>query len=130
MEVVSDRPTLPDGVAAQHGHLAALIKSLRVQLSEGAEWSELARAFDRLNADIAEHFEFEENLMSQRGYPGVAEHRNEHESFRKKVAILRAECDHQQTELLGVLVELLESWFKTHEQTADREVAQFLSAEH
>jgi hemerythrin-like metal-binding protein len=127
-EDVPDRPTLPDGVAAQHSHLAALIAGMRVRLGQDAPWDELAQSFDRLLADVAAHFADEERLMNEKGYPGVGEHRVEHAEFKKKLGALRLECDRQKTELLAVLIEMLANWLQHHEETADRKAAEFLGA--
>jgi len=119
-------PTLPDGVAAQHGHLSASIRQLRSVHAAGGQWEELARLIDRLVEDVREHFEYEELLMERGGYPRLEQHRSMHSSFLRRLVALRAECDRRETELMGVLVELLESWFKTHEQTADRHSIEYL----
>ena len=126
MVAISEHPTLPDGVAAQHGHLAASIRGLRVRQSQGASWDELAIGFDRLLDDIRAHFGDEEKLMELNHYPRVAEHRHQHEVFRKKVEALRLECDRGKSEIFDVLLEMLETWFRNHEQTADRDVTAFL----
>lgn len=122
-------PTLPDGVAAQHGHLSASIHGLRHAHAAGHAWEELAAAIDELMADVQKHFEYEELLMERAHYPRLEQHRNQHSSFLRRLIALRAECDRRETELMGVLVELLEAWFKSHEQTADRHAMEYLGIE-
>lgn len=119
-------PTLPDGVAAQHGHLAASIRRLRHVHAAGGQWEDLTEQVDKLLSEVAGHFEHEELLMERGAYPELEQHRSMHSSFLRRLTALRAECDRRESELMGVLVELLESWFKNHEQTADRAAAQFL----
>ncbi|MBK7580408.1 MAG: hemerythrin family protein [Myxococcales bacterium] len=119
-------PTLPDGVSAQHGHLSASIHRLRHAHAAGEQWEELARLLDRLVQDVAEHFEHEELLMERGKYPAFEQHRNQHGSFLRRLTALRAECERRETELMGVLCELLEAWFKSHEETADRLALEFL----
>lgn len=123
----SRMPTLPDGVAAQHGHLSASIRNLRLVHASGVAWEELAQVLDRLIDDVREHFEFEELQMERAGYPRLEQHRLLHSSFMGRLTALRAECDRRETELMGVLVELLETWLKSHEQTADRHALEYLN---
>jgi len=125
----SDRSTIPDGVAAQHGHLVQMIRELRKAHNDGRDWGEVSGMLDALLADVREHFSFEESVMDQGGYPRLDEHRVQHTSFVRRLEALRRECDRRETELMSVLVELLETWFRNHEQSADRDVAQFLQIE-
>lgn len=122
-------PTLPDGVAAQHGHLSSGIQRLRHAHAAGKEWGDLAELLDDLIEDVRTHFEYEEVMMARGGYPELEQHRALHSSFLGRLSALRVECDRRETELMGILVELLESWFKGHEQTADRHAQDFLKLE-
>lgn len=122
-------PTLPDGVAAQHGHLSASIRNLRLVHAAGVGWEELAALMDRLIDDVRQHFEFEELQMERGGYPRIDHHRMLHSSFMGRLTALRAECDRRETELMGILVELLETWLQSHEETADRHAIEYLKLE-
>jgi hemerythrin-like metal-binding protein len=122
-------PTLPDGVAAQHGHLAASIRRLRHVHAAGGQWEDLTELVDQLLGEVAGHFEHEELLMERGAFPAFEQHRSMHSSSLRRLTALRAECDRRESELMGVLVELLEAWFKNHEQTADRSAAEFLGIE-
>lgn len=125
----SELSTLPDGIAAQHGHLVELIRQLRAAHAAGTGWEELAGMLDTLLHDFDEHFSYEELIMDRGGYPRLDEHKAQHAAFLGKVHALRRECDRRETELMGVLVELLETWLRNHEKSADRDVARFLKIE-
>ncbi len=125
----SVRPALPDGVAAQHAHLETLIRGLRVRMEGGASWDELALALDRLVVAFQAHFDDEETVMVQNAYPGLVEHQRQHQAFRRKLEALRLECDRRQSELVAVLVELLQTWLHKHEETADRDAKEYLGHE-
>lgn len=84
---------------------------------------------DELLRDFEEHFSYEELIMDRGLYPRIDEHRAEHAAFLRKVEALRRECDRRETELMGVLVELLETWLRNHEKSSDRDVARFLDIE-
>jgi len=124
-----ERQTLPDGVAAQHGHLVQMIRSLRKAHASGEGWDELAMQLDALLDDVREHFSYEELVMERGSYPALDDHRQQHSNFVRRIEALRRECDRRETELMSVLVELLETWFRNHEQSADRAVAEFLDIE-
>jgi hemerythrin len=121
-------PTLPDGIAAQHGHIARSIRNLRLDHEAGADWDEIALALDTLLADVGQHFSTEERAMEEATYPRLETHRAQHASFLERLQRLRPECERRQTELLPVLLELLETWFANHEQTMDRHAEEFLAA--
>ena len=121
-----ERPTLPDGIKAQHTHLAALVREVREAHDRGVAWAELAVMLDELLDHVRGHFEHEEEEMEKAGYPELAEHRGYHQAFLRRIEVLRAECDRRETELMSVVAELLENWFRNHERTADRHVMQFL----
>ena len=62
-------------------------------------------------------------------YPRFAEHQSLHRTFMKRLEALRVECDRRETELMSVFIELLESWFKTHESPADKAALSFMGIE-
>ena len=120
---------MPDGVSAQHGHLTASIQQLRYLYAAGVGWAEISVVLDRMIDDVRLHFDHEETEMYRGGYPRLEEHRQLHITFLGRLAALRSECERRQTELLGVLLELLESWLRGHESTADRDAMEFLKIE-
>jgi hemerythrin-like metal-binding protein len=125
----SGRITLPEGIIAQHGHLRHRIRRLRRAHESGRSWEDLAVFVDELLADVRGHFQAEETVMEISRYPRLGEHRNQHRTFMKRLEALRIECDHKETELMSVLTEILESWFKTHEATADKDALDFMGIE-
>ena len=69
------------------------------------------------------HFQAEEQLMKQTAYPGLAEHRNEHQLFLQQVQALLETVNEsgKATTAPGTL----ESWLAHHIQTADRTFASY-----
>ncbi len=117
---------LPSAIPAQHGHIARMIGSLRTAHAEGTSWDAFALILDSVLSTVQRHFEHEEREMTQVGYPQRDVHRAAHETFLKRLRVLRDECERRETELMGMLVELLHSWFKDHERTADADMLDFL----
>ena len=120
-------PALPAGIVAQHSALAALITDVRAAHARGASWEELAKKLDQLVATVTEHFQSEEQEMAKARYPLLVEHAKNHETFLRRLRILREECDRRETELMSVFMDLLENWFKNHERTADELVLEHLA---
>ena len=121
-----EHPTFPDGILSQHAHLAKGVADLRQAEADGASWADLAWRLDDLVERVRLHFASEEDEMQRSGYPKLAEHRQHHATFLRRLTVLRAECDEQQTELMSSFVKSLETWLKNHERTADKDVLEFL----
>jgi hemerythrin-like metal-binding protein len=123
-------PALPAGIVAQHSALAALISDVRAAHARGATWEDLAKRLDALVATVKEHFDSEEQEMAQARYPLLVEHAKNHETFLRRLRILREECDRRESELMAVFMDLLENWFKNHERSADELVIEYLAGNH
>jgi hemerythrin-like metal-binding protein len=121
---VPERRALPQGVAAQHRYLADGIKKLRRSL--GGSEPAARTLLDALLGDFGQHFALEERLMDRGGYPGIIGHRQEHASFLEKIRAMRARSDDSSSELMGVLADTLHSWFSKHEESSDRQAAEYL----
>lgn len=124
--MAGQHPTFPDGILAQHAHVSKMVAGLRRAHAEGASWPELASKLDELLESVRWHFRSEEDEMEREGYPRLAEHRDHHRTFMRRLDLLRAECDRRQTELMATLTKSLENWFANHERTADKDVLEFL----
>ncbi len=116
-----------EDIADQHTALSAAIRRVRDAHEGGSSWNDLALLLDQLIADVDHHFSTEETLMLRAAYPGYHDHHAKHVAFVGRLAALRRQCDERRSELMGVLVQLLESWFKNHESTADRHLDEFLA---
>ena len=119
--------SLPEGIAAQHEHFSTVLHDLKHAHDSGENWHTLAAMVDQLIIDVREHFEQEEELMAKGGYPDLSEHRGHHETFLRRLQVLRAELDRKETELISVITELLARWFQEHERTADRAMLSYLN---
>ena len=81
-----------------------------------------------LTDHVAKHFEMEEWLMVETGYPGLAEQQQEHQAFLRKLASFtpdwESEADHSL--LIVALVGLLDFWFVDHMTQRDRPFAEHI----
>ncbi len=79
---------------------------------------------DGLVEDVRRHFAEEEGEMLRYEYPKLAEHREHHRTFVRRLEALRAESSG--SELVALFAKSLEKWLKNHEQSDDKEVLVFL----
>jgi hemerythrin-like metal-binding protein len=106
-------------IVDQHLELATLVGTVRKAHAAGATWEEMAAHFDEAIAKVSAHFEREELDMTLITYPHLVEHRTNHETFLRRLRLLRSECDRRESELMAVFMDMLENWLKNHERTAD-----------
>ena len=116
--------TFPDGILAQHALVAKLIEALRE--AQTHHTPELATKIDEVLDAVRKHFASEEGHMQRYGYPRLDSHRQQHETFLRRLVVLRGECLSGDPELIKMFAESLESWFHSHERTADQDVLAFL----
>lgn len=103
-----------------------MVSRLREAEAAGAPWTDLASQIDHLLEHVRGHFATEEDEMERAKYPKLEEHRHLHQTFMRRLQVVRDECDRRETELMSLFTELLENWFKNHERTADQHVLEFL----
>jgi hemerythrin len=86
-----------------------------------------------LETYVVEHFATEVKYMQRYHYPGMLEHKAEHEiflrdftAFKEKFTALQAQGE--MTTFLGLdIVRKLNAWFSHHIATIDRTMGQFLA---
>jgi hemerythrin len=119
-------PTFPDGILAQHAYVAKLVGALREAQTEGARPTDLMARLEQVLESVRAHFQSEEEEMEHYGYPHLDSHRQQHETFMRRLIVLRAECDGGDEDLIMMFAESLENWLAAHERTADNDVLTFL----
>jgi hemerythrin len=107
-------------IDAQHRELFARVDRLHDAMLR-RERTEALRLLDFLRDYAVVHFEAEERLMAEEGYPEAARHAGEHEGFR---AALRGLQEHFETNgLTAALVRDLErrvvGWLRDHVYHSD-----------
>jgi hemerythrin-like metal-binding protein len=128
--VFSDK--MIDGVAEidhQHSCLVDIINALYdIALNKNARTT-LVQVFEDLDRHIDEHFECEERLFAEAGYPLAKEHRATHEAFRQRIADYRASTRNANGTLVAAeLLHLLKQWMTGHMQNDDRDACRHLNA--
>ena len=76
---------------------------------------------------LKRNLEREEQLMELSGYPGLADHRRDHQTALQKLEKLRATlvCSHYDN---GLVFDFLERWADNHSRVFDRPFGDFLQS--
>jgi len=112
----------------QHQELFGRAHELIDALKAGRR-SEVGALVEYLGDYAATHFEAEEALMRQVGFPGLDAHRKLHEEFRAQLASLVADYERKGATPLVTLTlhNWLSDWLRQHVSTADVELARYLA---
>jgi hemerythrin-like metal-binding protein len=88
---------------------------------------DLQKVFAGLLEYALYHFSTEEELMSRHGFPGLVEHKKEHDEFRKKIThFVDVFVDSDQNVALE-MAEYLFTWIKLHVYLVDKQYSKFLN---
>jgi hemerythrin len=90
--------------------------------------AEISHTITYLVRYVQEHFEREERLMREYGYPKFTEHKNEHRKLTRQVFAIQKlyETDHSWVDLEKV-VEFLRGWLRGHILGSDMEYVPYLN---
>jgi hemerythrin-like metal-binding protein len=79
-----------------------------------------------IHAQIAAHFALEEKNMHARAYPGLAEHKRDHEALLDEIREIMDECEREMSYDRAAFSAKLNAWFETHFRTHDARLHTFL----
>jgi hemerythrin len=114
-------------VDEQHQQIFAMAKVLYAALFEGVKTSEPEKLFPRLIEHTALHFQTENKLMVENGYPGFALHAKRHEQIIRALsefAAFYAAKGMTPKKEVGIF---LKDWVMTHILTDDRRMGTYLN---
>lgn len=111
----------------QHEEILALIGSLgTAALAEGRD--SIGQIINRIVSHTLDHFEFEEELMEQAGYPFIKVHKRLHDHFIQRLAGYTQRFDAGEN-VVGELQQFLNSWLRSHFSHEDRDYSPQVLAE-
>lgn len=119
-----DVPEIDD----QHRTLFAEVNRFDAAVRAGIQGAEIRQLFAFLGRYAQEHFEAEERLMREAGYPRLASHALEHAEFRRRLATLLPhwESEGESIALLMAVSGFLARWLRDHVATSDRAIGEYL----
>lgn len=87
----------------QHRHLFETVNTLLQLNSSGADKTRMAEAIQGLLTETIEHFQFEEHILEQIGYPDAPSHIQAHQRLLDRANILLAQFLRNGTDLAALL---------------------------
>jgi hemerythrin-like metal-binding protein len=104
----------------QHAILMDALNELRLSLVHGSERKKICKQLERLVEFTQMHFENEEQLLIQEGFPGLPEHRAAHKLLLSQIQAKLEHAKHNETVEFQPLVHFLRSWYLDHVQGLDQ----------
>lgn len=107
----------------EHLELAALLNKLNVAVIKGDSLEITAKMLDKFSAEIRTHFQNEDRLMDQYGYPDNDVHKNEHQRLINEMNYLEDKFKNG-----GEMVTLhnLKQWLLSHILNSDKQFGDFI----
>jgi hemerythrin len=103
----------------QHGILMDTLNELRSMLLRGTSRRDVSLQLERLIDFTQMHFESEEQLLQQQGYPATEEHRTEHHGLLKRLYTALEQVNRDEAIVLSSLLEFLPAWYLEHVEQLD-----------
>ena len=104
----------------QHGVLLDALNELRLALARGGDWDAVQQLQGRLIRLTRQHFESEERLLLRYEFPGLKDHRAEHQRLLGLLEQYATRLDRHVTGSMRDACEFLRDWFTTHIENVDR----------
>ncbi len=105
-----------------HLILVALINKAAQRIRNGEVPHAIGSGIDQLVAYTVLHFEQEERVMQQAGYPEFPQHKAQHDALRKRVADLRQRFEAGESSVGDDLLTLFRDWLFEHIQRFDKRI--------
>ncbi|MBT7943870.1 MAG: hemerythrin family protein [Alphaproteobacteria bacterium] len=121
-----DFKTGEEEIDKEHWGLFAQINDLSDKLSQGAAESSVVSTLDALVVYVEVHFEHEERLMEETGYPDLESHKKAHRALDLRVAEFQdAFLRSPETFDYDALMEFLSNWLHQHILKLDMDFAAY-----
>jgi hemerythrin-like metal-binding protein len=99
---------------ADHRHLVDVINQLDEAVTAGRGPAVLGDVMSKLRTHVAEHFDREEALLKQTGYPECDEHHQQHHATSVKLAELENLVAEDDQKAASAVLGFLKAWFINH----------------
>ena len=111
----------------QHGILMDTLNELRVTLVHRADRSAICLQLERLIEFSQMHFQSEEQLLQQQGFPSLDEHRIAHKRLLAKLYSALEQINRDEAVHFCSLLEFLPSWYQEHVEQLDQPYGTWLN---
>ena len=113
-------------IDAQHKRLVELVNHLIAIQDQKTTDEEMARILGAMTSYLGEHFDTEEQMMIDHGYPALASHREQHQAFVARTAYYIAVYQKSGALLKKDLLHFLKTWLVDHIGKTDAAFGAFL----
>ena len=109
-------------IDAQHRELFSRINRLLDACKKGEGKEEVSNVVSFVETYVVEHFSTEEKAMMRQNYPAFAEHKKQHEAFKKDFGVLKADIAREGPGLSSVakINKVLVDWLILHIGRSDK----------
>lgn len=104
----------------QHGILMDTLNDLRLTLVRGANRREICLQLERLIEFTQMHFQSEEQLLLEQGFPGASEHRASHQTLLARLYSALEQVNREEPIHISSLLEFLPAWYLDHVEQLDQ----------
>jgi hemerythrin len=111
----------------QHGILMDALNEMRLAAVRGSSREKVSELLDRLIEFTRMHFAGEEQLMERSGFPGLAEHRAEHQSMLAQMIYSAHRLQYGDGVQLGLLLYSLRDGYTRHIEGPDQQYGPWLN---
>jgi hemerythrin-like metal-binding protein len=111
----------------QHGIIMDTMNELRQMIVQGRERRVICDQLDRLIEFTQRHFESEEQLLAQRGFPGLQDHRAAHARLMSQIQAAVEHAKHSEDVEIQPLFHFLRAWYMEHIEGLDRQYGPWLN---
>ncbi|MBF0370214.1 MAG: hemerythrin family protein [Magnetococcales bacterium] len=93
---------------------AQVVEKLDGGAPEVADWRHLQALVGRMKRFVVEHFDHEEKMLTEHGYPGLEGQKKEHGKFKKQLASFAADIDDRNHKSLVKYSKVMWTWLFDH----------------
>ena len=113
---------------AQHGILMDTMNELRLALLRGSGHEQINENLKRLIEYTRMHFQSEEQLLEQQGFPGLLSHRAAHQQLLLQMRETADRAERHEDKEIHSLLYFLGGWYFEHIEEHDRQYGPWLNA--
>jgi hemerythrin len=110
----------------QHKKLLALMKNVYEAVRDGQSSKDIESHINELLRFALMHFDTEEKLMEQNGFPGLDMHRKAHFNLTMQAMEFKERNDKGTEKISLDIIDFIGEWIMTHILKADKEFSAFL----
>jgi hemerythrin len=111
----------------QHGILMDAINELRQAVTRGGGREQVSELLDRLIEFTRMHFDSEERLMQQAGFPCLVEHRAQHQCLMAQILEAAHRLQYGERVDMNFLLRFVREWYLEHTATLDQQYGPWLN---